>query len=193
MSSVYARDTRKERPTLPLMPIAKCSKFCYNNIGKLTYNKTVMAKKRKIKKKAAALKGPEHKLPAGFWQQVVALGLIAVSILLIVAWFGVGGPVLEQAQKTALEFIGYAVYAIPLLFCYVGVEIFRADENKLPFIMKVATGLVLVWLAGLFGLLEGTPSHGGWVGENLNNLMLSLVEKPIAAFIYVLLTFFTIL
>jgi S-DNA-T family DNA segregation ATPase FtsK/SpoIIIE len=151
-----------------------------------------MAKKRKTKKKAAP-QGPEHKLPAGFWQQVSALALIAFSIILIVAWFGVGGPVLNQIQATALELIGYAVYVVPLLFCYVGVEIFRADENRLPFIMKVATGLVLVWLAGLFGLLEGTPSHGGWVGENLNSAMLSLVEKPIAAFVYVLLILVTVL
>ncbi|MCA9325969.1 hypothetical protein KDA23_08005, partial [Candidatus Saccharibacteria bacterium] len=79
-----------------------------------------MAKKRKTKKKAAP-KGPSHKLPAGFWQQVTALALIAFSILLIVAWFGVGGPVLEWVQKTSMEVIGYAIYAVPVLFIYVGV------------------------------------------------------------------------
>ncbi len=147
-----------------------------------------MAKKRKTKKKAAP-SAPQHKLPAGFWQQVTALSLIAVSILLIVAWFGVGGPVLEWVQKTALSFIGYAIYLVPLLFVYVGVEIFRAEENKLPLVMKFASVLFLVWWAGLFGL----GGNGGWVGENINVAALSLVDKPIAGFIYVLLILITML
>ena len=151
-----------------------------------------MAKKRKTKKKAAP-KGPSHKLPAGFWQQVTALALIAFSILLIVAWSGVGGPVLEWVQKTSMEVIGYAIYAVPVLFIYVGVEIFRAEENKLPLVMKVATALVLVWLAGLFALLPEQPSRGGWVGEQANQMMLQLVDKPVAAFIYILLILITIL
>lgn len=172
--------------------LAKCSKFCYNNPIKFNYNKTVMAKKRKTKKKAAP-QGPSHILPAGFWQQVSALVLIAISVLLIVAWFGVGGPVLDWFQETALAFIGYAVYAVPLLFCYVAVEIFRAEENKLPFVMKAATALLLVWLAGLFGLTGGTPSNGGWIGDSLNSVAATLVDTPVAGFIYVLLVLITVL
>lgn len=153
-----------------------------------------MAKKRKTKKrKAAVSSGPTHKLPAGFWQQIAALILIAFSILLVVAWFGVGGPVLNWVQTEALWLIGYAVYVVPLLFIYVGVETFRAEENRLPLVMKVATALLLVWFAGLFGLPDGTPSHDGWVGDNVNQMMLSLVDKPVAAFIYILLILVTIL
>ena len=147
-----------------------------------------MAKKRKTKKKAAP-SGPQHKLPAGFWQQVIALALIAFSVLLVVAWFGVGGPVLNWIQQTALTFIGYAIYAVPVLFIYVGVEIFRAEQNKLPLIMKFTTALFIVWLAGLFGL----GSNGGWVGEQINIPMLSMVDKPVAGFIYVLLILITAL
>lgn len=152
-----------------------------------------MAKKRKTKKKSSKPSGPQHKLPAGFWQQLSALGLIAVSILLVVAWFGAGGPVLAWIQKTALEFIGYAVFAVPLLFVYVAVEIFRAEQNKLPLIMKIATALLIVWLSGLFALIPETPNRGGWVGENINVAMLGMVDSAVAAFIYVLLILFTIL
>jgi S-DNA-T family DNA segregation ATPase FtsK/SpoIIIE len=152
-----------------------------------------MAKRRKTKRKKAAPSGPQHMLPAGFWQQVAALGLIAISILLVVAWFGVGGPVLDWVQAFALGIIGYAVYAVPLLFIYVAVEIFRAEQNRLPLAMKLATALVLVWLAGLFGLSGGTPTNGGWVGDNLNEMVAELVDKPVAAFIYVLLILITIL
>ncbi len=153
-----------------------------------------MAKKKKTTKKKAAPSAPKHMLPAGFWQQVTALLLIVVSILLIVAWFGVGGPVLEWVQKTALATIGYAVYVLPVLFVYVAVEIFRAEKYKLPFIMKLATVLLVVWFAGLFGLLKnGTVSHGGFVGDSANSAMLSLVEPPVAAFIYVVFILITIL
>ncbi len=153
-----------------------------------------MAKRKKSsKKKSSKPSSPQHRLPAGFWQQVTALGLIAVSILLVVAWFGVGGPVLDWVQKTALEFIGYAVYVVPLLFIYVAVEIFRAEANRLPFVMKVATALLLVWMAGLFALIPEQPSRGGWIGENINQVMLSLVEGPVAGFIYVVLILVTIL
>ena len=151
-----------------------------------------MAKKKKSKKKAAP-SGPSHKLPAGFWQQVTALALIAISILLIVAWFGVGGPVLEWVQQNAMIVMGYAVFAVPVLFIYVGVEIFRAEENRLPLVMKLASTVLLVWLAGLFGLMKEQPSRGGWVGDNINQMMLQLVDGPVAAFIYILLILITIL
>ena len=153
-----------------------------------------MAKKRKTKKKAAP-SGPKHSLPAGFWQQVTALALIAVSILLIVAWFGAGGPVLEWVQVTALSVIGNAVYIIPLLFVYVAVEIFRAEQFKLPLVMKLATALLIIWCAGLFGLMrgDGAVSTGGFVGDATNNALLSLVSSPVAVFIYILLILVTIL
>ncbi len=150
-------------------------------------------KKKSARKKSAKSSAPEHRLPAGFWQQVIALFLIAISILLIVAWFGVGGPVLEWIQKTALQVIGYAVYAVPILFVYVGVEIFRAEQNKLPLVMKIGSALLLVWLSGLFGLIRETPSRGGFVGDGINQVMLQFVDAPIAGFIYMLLILVTIL
>lgn len=154
-----------------------------------------MPKRKRVTKKKKSVKAssPQHHLPAGFWQQVAALALIAISVLLVVAWFGVGGPVLEWVQQAALAIIGYAVFAVPLLFTYVAVEIFRAEENKLPHVMKAATGLLIVWLAGLFGLIPGTPSNGGWVGENLNTLTLSLVDAPVAGFVYTVLIIVTVL
>ncbi len=154
-----------------------------------------MAKKRKTKKKSAPAK-PQHKLPAGFWQQVTALLLIAFSVLLIVAWFGAGGPILEWVQQTSLKFIGNAVYVVPFLFVYVGVEIFRAEQNKLPFIMKAAAVLLIVWFAGLSGLwfkTDAGEAAGGWIGNSINDLMFQLVSIPIAGFVYVLLVLVTML
>lgn len=151
--------------------------------------------KRKKSKKKVVNTGPQHRLPAGFWQQVIALLLIAISLMLIVAWFGAGGPVLEWIQQVALQGIGYAVYVIPLLFVYVAVEVFRAEENKLPLVMKFATALLIVWVAGLFGLMKDDAGNttGGAVGDLSNQAMLVLVDPMIAGFIYSLLILVTIL
>ena len=156
-----------------------------------------MAKKRKTtRKRTPAKKAPEHKLPEGFWSQVGAISLIVISILFVVSWFGAGGPVLEWLHHSALSVLGYAVYIVPLLFVYVAVEIFRAEENKLPFVMKLGTALLIIWFAGLFGLMDsgvqGTTT-GGIVGDIINTGMRGLVNSGVAAFIYVVLILVTML
>lgn len=156
-----------------------------------------MAKKKKTTrgKKAVASK-PQHKLPAGFWAQVGAVALIVVSILYIVTWFGAGGPVLDWVQEVSLQFIGYAVYVLPLLFTYLAVETFRASDNRLALMTKLSTGLLVVWCAGFFGLMQDSDGDytGGWVGSTLNDtVMLPMVSPTVAGFIYVVLIIITIL
>ncbi len=154
-----------------------------------------MAQKKKSRKKAPAKHTPQHSLPSGFWSQVGAVFMIAISILFVVAWFGAGGPVLEWIHKAALATIGYTVYIVPLLFVYLAVQIFIAEENKLPFVVKFASFLTVVWFSGLFGLLRDTPVSpaGGFVGGTANSGMLMLVNSGVAAFIYILLLLITAL
>ncbi len=146
-----------------------------------------MAKKRKTAKRAKKSAAPQHSLPAGFWAQVGAVFLIAVSFLFIVSWFGAGGPVLEWLKTATQGTVGYAMYVLPLLFVYAAVEIFRAENNKLPFVVKFAAVLLVVWFAGLFGLMKGDGQPtGGFVGDTANSGMLALVDTGVAAFIYIL-------
>jgi S-DNA-T family DNA segregation ATPase FtsK/SpoIIIE len=157
-----------------------------------------MAKKRKTSRKRTPAKKvtPEHKLPEGFWSQVGAIILIAISILFVVSWFDAGGPVLEWIHQSALDTLGYAIYMVPLLFVYVAIETFRAEENKLPFVMKLGTALLIVWSAGLFGLMKDSEtgkSTGGFVGDVVNSGMLALVNSGVAVFVYVLLILVTML
>ncbi len=155
-----------------------------------------MAKKKKSTRKKAPIKSaPKHKLPLGFWSQVGAVALIAVSLLFVVAWFDAGGPVLSWLYQSALDTIGYAVYVVPLIFIYVAVEIFRAENNLLPFAMKFATVSSIVWFAALFGLLKNKNgvTTGGFVGDIVNKGVSMLVNGGVAAFIYVLLIIITIL
>lgn len=98
-------------------------------------------------------------------------------------------------QDTGCQYVGGAVYILPVLFVYVAVEIFRAEQYKLPLIMKFGTALLIVWCAGISGLLfaktpasiEPTQDAGGFIGHFMNQGMLSLVEAPVAIFIYILL------
>lgn len=152
-------------------------------------------KKKSTRKKLLFLATPQHSLPSGFWAQVGAVFLVVLSALLIVAWFDVGGPVLEWINSSAQQLIGYGVYVLPILLVYVAVEIFRAEENRLPLVMRFAVLLEIVWLSGLFGLLKTTtrPLAGGAIGDLTNAGMLGLVDAPVAAFVYVLLIFVTAL
>ena len=156
-----------------------------------------MAKKKKksAKKKQQAPAGPQHSLPPGFWSQVGAVGLMVFSLLLIVAWFGAGGPVLEWVHMATLRTLGYASYALPLLLVYVAVEVFRSDENKLPLVMKFAVILEIVWLSGLFGLLKTSvrPYAGGFVGDLINQGMLGMVDSAVAVVVYIVLIIVTLL
>ena len=160
-----------------------------------------MAQKKKTsrKKKAPAKKtqAPQHTLPSGFWQQVGAVSLIAVSVLLVAAWTGAGGPVLEWMNVAALNTIGYAIYIIPLLFIYLAVAIFRAEENRIPFVVKAAGIMTVIWFAGIFGLLMTTSmgeQAGGFIGMTVNSAMGALVTSTwVAVLIYTLLLMVTIL
>lgn len=152
-------------------------------------------KKKPAKKKPSVPQGPQHSLPVGFWSQVWAVLLGVFALLLIATWFGVGGPMLEWINNAALQTVGYAMYLLPVLLLYITVEIFRADENRLPLAMKLASILEIVWLAGLFGLLKTPerPYAGGFVGDLINAAMSQMVEPAVAAFVYVVLIIITAL
>lgn len=153
-----------------------------------------MAKKRKAVKKTSPAK-PQHSLPAGFWSQVGAVLLILFSLLLVVAWFGVGGPVLKWIDTVSLQAVGYTMYALPILLIYLAVETFRAEGNQLPLAVKFAAVLEIVWFSGLFGLLKtaSRPESGGFVGDSINMGVLQMVDSAIAAIIYLVLIFITVL
>ena len=154
-----------------------------------------MPKKRKSTRKKSVSTAPKHDVPSGFWAQVGAVLLVVLSLLLVVAWFGVGGPVLGWLHKATMSMLGYAMYGLPILLIYIAVEIFRAENNRLPLAMKLAAILEVVWLSGLFGLLKTSarPEAGGFIGDTANRAMSAMVDPGIAALIYVVLIIITAL
>lgn len=152
------------------------------------------ARRRSSSKSKAKQAAPQHTLPAGFWAQVSAVLLLAFSVLLVVSWFGSGGPILKWLDATMLHIIGYAVYVVPVVAVYVAVAIFRAEDNRLPVALKLAAVLMVLWFAGLFGLLRrGSAATGGVMGDLLNRAMLALVDRPVGVFVYILLIGLTLL
>lgn len=151
-------------------------------------------KKRAASKRKPVNTAPQHVLPDGFWSQMGAVFLIIFSLLIVLGWFGLGGEVLNWLNEVTVATIGYGVYVVPVIFTYIAVEIFRAEDNKIPFVMKFATAVELVWVAGLFGLLESEgKTTGGFVGDAVNSAMLQLAEPGLAAFIYIILILLTAL
>lgn len=102
---------------------------------------------------------------------------------------------MEWLQSAFLATIGLAVYALPLLFVYLAVELFRSEENRLPLAMKLASFLLVGWFAALFGLMKdnGGSTRGGFVGDVINSGTLALVEGGIAVFIYAVFIIITVL
>lgn len=155
-----------------------------------------MAKKKTTRKKSSTKRQvPQHEVPSGFWSQVAAVLLMAFSALLFVSWFGAGGPMLNQVLIGTKNIIGLAVYTVPVIGIYVAMQVFRAENNKLPVEMKFASVLVLLWCSGLFGLFRDNDGNamGGIVGDGLNQMMLALVNMPVGVFIYLLLIAITML
>ena len=157
-----------------------------------------MAKKKSARRKTSSKRAtrdvaPQHELPGGFWRQVGAVLMIAVSVILVLTWFGSGGSALNEIHKVAMYLIGFAAYLVPVLLVYLAVMIFRSDDNRLPVPMWVAAFLMIVWAAGVTGIPtigQANPT-GGILGEWLNNFVVQILNPGVAVFIYIVLIFIT--
>ena len=162
-----------------------------------------MAKKRKrTNKSKKSLPATQHILPEGFWPQVSGVLLVVVGVLLMVAIFGAGGPFLAWLLHISMTTFGLATYILPLVCLFIAVSIFQSEHNRLPFVMKFATLLLIVWLSGLFGLMSVDPHSstlaaqgegGGLLGWVVNQGMLALLNVSTGSLVYVVLLIITLL
>ncbi len=130
----------------------------------------------------------KQELPGGWGQQVLALILIALSVVIVATW--ISGEE-NQAYKIAYSFVGNAMYILPFVFAYLAVKIFRADDNRVPASVWVMSLLLIGFAAGASGVATyGTKMpHGGAVGEYLNELFLPMFGAGAAVFVYGVLIF----
>jgi S-DNA-T family DNA segregation ATPase FtsK/SpoIIIE len=157
---------------------------------------------RKKKSRSKKVDKPQHSLPEGFWRQVGAIVLVVLAFLLVVSMFGAGGPLLDWLLNASMVLFGVATYVLPLLFIFIAVSTFKAENNRVAAVMKFAAVLFVVWLSGLAGVFSGDPDNselaqqgegGGLIGWFVNQMMLSMVNESVASFIYIVLISITLL
>ncbi|MDO4611879.1 MAG: DNA translocase FtsK 4TM domain-containing protein [Candidatus Saccharibacteria bacterium] len=130
-----------------------------------------------------------HELPGGFWRQIVAVLMIALSVFFVATWFGHGGNALNVVHEFLFSGIGTAVYFIPVFLTYLAVKIFRSENNRLAVPVYFATILMLLWISGISAIWN----QGGLVGTGLNDLMLQILDQTAVIFIYIVLILVTAL
>ena len=130
----------------------------------------------------------EYELPGGFWHQILAVLMIALSLFFVITWFDHGGSFLNATHQAILKGIGLATYFIPAILVYLAVKIFRSDNNRIPFPLYLFSILMLLWLSGI-GAIWG---NGGIVGDWLNSWMLKVLDQGFVIVIYIVLIFITL-
>ncbi|MDO5481196.1 MAG: DNA translocase FtsK 4TM domain-containing protein, partial [Candidatus Saccharibacteria bacterium] len=148
------------------------------------------------RKKSTREVKPQQELPGGFWNQVFAVIMIVMAIILVLTWFGSGGSLLEQISGGLYFLVGYAEYLVPVGLVYLAVKIFLSESNQIPTVLWVMTILMIFWVAGMTGLpalgeTETAKMTGGVIGNWLNGIMTQILDPGVAALIYVVLIFLT--
>ena len=129
----------------------------------------------------------EHELPGGFWHQIFAVLMIALSLFFVITWFGHGGSALNLVHEFVYSGIGFATYFIPVILTYLAVKIFRSENNRVAIPVYIASILMLLWVSGIAAIWK----NGGIVGKWLNDLMLKALDQGFVIFIYIVLIFIT--
>lgn len=159
-----------------------------------------MAKRKRNSRKQVKQTGPKHTLPDGFWRQIGAIILIVFALLIAVALSGAGGPALNWLLEVIQSIIGWAVYALPVIFLFIAIEVFKAEENRLPFVTRFATVLFVAWIAGFMQLFVDDPVNsntaisgegGGLVGWFVAQAILTVTGVQMAGFVLAVLAFIT--
>lgn len=157
-----------------------------------------MAKKKR--RNAKKVPAAEHTLPEGFWQQATAIVLVVTGILIMLALFGTGGPVLEWVHNALRWLLGWAVILLPAITIYIAIAIFKAENNRLPVVVILATILFVIEIAGFVHLFSVQPLNfssvrsmngGGAVGYGVDKIMLSLLDTKTTGLVLAVLAFIT--
>jgi DNA segregation ATPase FtsK/SpoIIIE, S-DNA-T family len=155
---------------------------------------------RKKRSKVKKLPAAQHALPEGFWQQATAVVLAVFGLLLVLAMFGTGGPVLEWLHSALKWLVGWTVVALPVIAVYLAVAIFRAENNRLPVVVILATILFMIEISAFVHLFSVNPldfdnarsaDGGGLVGYGVDSFLLKMLDERTTGLILAVLAFIT--
>lgn len=149
-------------------------------------------KRRNTKKVQAA----QHALPEGFWQQATALVLIVAAILMLLAMIGTGGPLLNSVHQALQWLLGWSLLILPVVTVYMAVAIFKAENNRLPVIVIIATILFVGEIAGFIQLFSNNPhlisrEGGGFVGYGVAKGMLAVLDSKTSGLVLIVAALIT--
>ncbi len=152
-----------------------------------------MGRKRRSSKKMNTAK---HALPEGFWQQATALILIVLAILMLLAMIGTGGPLLASLHSALKWLVGWSLFILPVVTVYLAIAIFKAENNRLPIVVILATILFMAEVAGFIQLFSddpqvASPDGGGFVGYGVAAGTLMLLDVKTAALVLAVLALIT--
>lgn len=153
-----------------------------------------MGRKRRSSKKMHA--AAKHTLPEGFWQQATGLILIVLAILMLLALIGTGGPLLASLHTALKWVVGWSVFILPVVTVYLAIAIFKAEHNRLPVVVILATFLFLAEVAGFIQLFSdnphaASPAGGGMAGLAVASGMLMLLDVKTAALVLAVMALIT--
>lgn len=148
-------------------------------------------KKRKSTKKSAK-KAPakaKHILPDGWWDQVISIVLLLLAVLLVLAMFGLAGPLPEAFFDTARRLFGYSAFVVPLVLLVLVAQKFLSEHNRLPVSVYMGGFIFLASLSSFLHLFVDRAESelaaeegrgGGVIGAGIDQFMAGFLS-PIAA------------
>ncbi|MDQ5944499.1 MAG: segregation ATPase FtsK/SpoIIIE, family [Patescibacteria group bacterium] len=127
-------------------------------------------------------------------QDIAAIILIGLGVLLIVAFFGGAGTLGTSFMDAVKALIGQAAYLVPAAFFGLAILLFLPKRFELKgqnyfgliAFFIVLAGILQFSLAGEGTTLSDLPSQGGFIGYALWMILHPLLTTPLAIFLLVL-------
>lgn len=149
-----------------------------------------MAKKKSSKKKSqgkpkAAKPEKEPRLAPGVGREALAVGLVAVGVLLLIAVFGIGGQLTDTVVDGLRWLFGAGVPLLPFMVIFAGLRIFLEKDSKMYGVHYLGLALVLASLSGLLTLIASVADFsaaqegagGGVIGYGVGMGLSALVSQ----------------
>lgn len=116
---------------------------------------------------------------------VLGVTSVVATILLVLAAFGIGGPVGAFVFKWLSSFFGIGYYLVPLVFLMLAVSFFRSHEKD--FALPQVVGSILFFFSALGVVDILLPTKGGVVGGFISRPLVSLFAVYLSLIILVAL------
>lgn len=142
---------------------------------------------RKKRKKSVPTLSLRPELNDGVAKEIVAVGMIAISLILTFAMFNFGGALATGLFSALTLSIGFSAYLLPVIFLLIAFMLFQPDKYELKahnyigfigFVVALST-LLHIGIDQSDALeLAREGSGGGMVGYVISNLFLMILNVP---------------